>query len=278
MREQIGSFIAYLETERGASQNTLLSYGRDLRGLAAFLSEQGRFVIEQIGPEDLKDYLRRLEASGKSVATISRCTVSIRAFFSWLSETGRLVGDPSAPLHPPKVVKRQPKVLSDAEMERLLEEPKLKTPKGLRDRAMLELLCATGLRVSEICSLRVTDLDLKQRMLIVGASGKRRLVPYEKRSARYLGKYLREGRAALLSGGGGTALFLNCRGEPMSRQGFWKLVKAYGQAAALKTELTPHVLRHSFAAHAIRRGMDLERVQTILGHSDVSTTHTYIGL
>lgn len=319
MQELLELFSIYLE-KRGASRNTLQSYLRDLRDLAVFLAKKGISEPEQISPQDLAAYLDALSAAGKSAATISRNTASLRTFFGWLKAGDHLIGDPSWALRAPKVVKRTPAVLSDEEMERLFAAPPLKTAKGLRDRAMLELLYATGLRVSELCGLQFRDVDLKQRMLVIAGS-KTRLVPYDRRSARWLGKYLSGARDELCcagslqqarqkrngeaeygtelrgstacgsgsceadTGGAGTAaracgngntvcgaLFVSCRGGAMSRQGVWKLLKKYGESAGIETELAPHVLRHSFAVHALRNGAEPERLRGILGHSDAATS------
>lgn len=275
MQELLELFSIYLE-KRGASRNTLQSYLRDLRDLAVFLAKKGISEPEQISPQDLADYLEALSAAGKSAATISRNTASLRTFFGWLKAGNHLIGDPSWALRAPKVVKRTPAVLSDEEMERLFAAPPLKTAKGLRDRAMLELLYATGLRVSELCGLQFRDVDLKQRMLVIAGS-KMRLVPYDRRSARWLGKYLSGARDELCCTDCG-ALFVSCRGGAMSRQGVWKLLKKYGESAGIETELAPHVLRHSFAVHALRNGAEPERLRGILGHSDAAATSGYLEL
>ena len=278
MKALLEDFIIYLKRERGASENTLQSYGRDLRRMEAYLQEKGIREAAQIAPSDLESYEVFLKDSGKSAATISRNVASIRAFFAYLEKRGLLVRSPGEALRPPKVVRRMPAVLTEEEAERLLNAPDLKTPKGLRDRAMLELLYATGLRVSELTGLRMADLNQRQRMLIIQGSGRMRVVPYGKRCSRYLLRYLRAGRPRLLCEGEPEALFLSCKGQAMSRQGFWKLIKRYGREAGIRTELTPHTMRHSFAVHALREGEDIRKVQTILGHSDVATTHGYVSL
>ena len=273
MRKLLDAFSVYLETERGASRNTRESYLRDLKSLADFLEKKGICEMEQISPKELRIYLEELTAEGLCAATVSRNAASIRAFFSWLFKTGRLISDPSQVLHAPKVVKQTPVILNEAEVERLLAAPSLKTAKGLRDRAMLELLYATGLRVSELCGLRLSDADHRRRMLVISGSSTR-IVPYDKRSARWLEKYLRSARKEL--GPDCGALFVSCRGEAMSRQGFWKLLKKYGRDAGLGTELTPHVLRHSFAVHALQNGTDANRLSGILGHSAAAAAVGYM--
>ena len=278
MKEFLEDFTQYLLQERSASQSTRQAYRHDLEGLLAFLAERNIYTAEQVSPQELADYVLCLDGEGKSAATISRCVASIRAFFAYLEKRGLLVRSPGEALRPPKVVRRTPAVLTEEEAERLLNAPDLKTPKGLRDRAMLELLYATGLRVSELTGLRMADLNQRQRMLIIQGSGRMRVVPYGKRCSRYLLRYLRAGRPRLLCEGEPEALFLSCKGQAMSRQGFWKLIKRYGREAGIRTELTPHTMRHSFAVHALREGEDIRKVQTILGHSDVATTHGYISL
>ena len=281
MRELFEAFSVYLEAERGASQNTREAYLRDLGRLAAFLAESGISEAEQISPKELCAYLETLSEEGRSAATISRNVASVRTFFAWLVKEERLISDPAAKLHAPKVVKHTPVILGSEEAERLMASPPLKTPKGLRDRAMLELMSATGLRVSELCGLRLSDVDRKRRMLIISGSSTR-LVPYDKRSARWLEKYLHSARAVLCKGGKREAaedcgaVFVSCQGEAMSRQGFWKLLKKYGRDAGIETVLTPHVLRHSFAVHALQSGTDVDRLRCILGHSAAATTNGYM--
>ncbi|MDO4266739.1 MAG: tyrosine recombinase [Eubacteriales bacterium] len=278
MKELIRCFGTYLLTERGASQNTRLSYERDIRALSEHLTERGIMEAEQVGPGDLCAYIAALKDAGKSASTVSRSIAAIRAFFAYLNERNILASDPAAMLKAPKVVKKTPEVLADGEVERLLEVPSLKTPKGMRDRAMLELLYATGLRVSELTGLMIGDVDKKQHMLIVRGGSKTRLVPYDRRSARYLGRYMDTARGQLLGEAETETLFVNCQGEEMSRQGFWKLIKKYGREAGIEAKLTPHMMRHSFAVHALKNGTDLKQLQTILGHSDASTTHSYMEL
>ena len=278
MKALLEDFIIYLKRERGASENTLQSYGRDLRRMEDYLQEKEIREAAQIAPADLESYEAFLKDSGKSAATISRNVASIRAFFGYLTNRGILVKDPAAELRPPKVVKKTPVFLKKEEAERLLQSLPQKTPKGIRDRAMLELLYATGLRVSELLGIRLQDVNQKQHMIIIQGTGKTRVVPFDRRSGKYLNRYLNQAREALLEGGTSEFLFVNCQGGPMSRQGFWKLIKRYGREAGIATELTPHVMRHSFAVQALAEGEDLQRLQTILGHSDVATTHSYIGI
>lgn len=278
MKKFLEEFTEYLSNEKGASENTKKSYRRDLEKLISELSEKGIKSLKQISPAELSAYEKKLQKEGKSAATVSRNIASIKAFFAWLRQSGKLVKDPAAGLKPPKVVKKAPTVLADAEVELLLAQPSVKTAKGIRDRAMLELLYATGLRVSELLGLRLSDVNAKQHMLIINGSSKTRVVPYDRRSAKYMSRYLEGARKELLCGRESEQLFVNCQGEAMSRQGFWKLIKKYGHDAGIKTELTPHVMRHSFAVHALKCGEDIRRVQSILGHSDVATTHGYIGM
>ena len=223
------------------------------------------------------EYVKYLEDSDRSPATISRFIASARAFFEFCRKNGMISFDPSEALKAPKVIKKKPSVLTETETVRLLSMPD-DDIKGIRDKAMLELLCDTGLRVSELLNLSVSDIDTAKRTLKVSGS-RTRNITYDKRISRYIQDYLDKGRKKLIGDGVDEGcLFLNISGESMSRQGFWKLIKKYGKEAGIETELTPHVLRHSFAAHALRSGKDLKKVQSILGHSDISTTSSYLGM
>lgn len=278
MEDQIKNFISYLKDEMKKSDNTCQSYYRDLKQMA----DRVLFVHKISGAAEvtsdvLLEYVKYLEDSDRSPATISRFIASARAFFEFCRKNGMISFDPSEALKAPKVIKKKPSVLTETETVRLLSMPD-DDIKGIRDKAMLELLCDTGLRVSELLNLSVSDIDTAKRTLKVPGS-RTRNITYDKRISRYIQDYLDKGRKKLIGDGVDEGcLFLNISGESMSRQGFWKLIKKYGKEAGIETELTPHVLRHSFAAHALRSGKDLKKVQSILGHSDISTTSSYLGM
>lgn len=275
MQVQLEAFVRYLGEQQNRSINTQLSYERDVRQLLSWLSEQQILRPEEVSPQDLRGYVDYLEDCGRTTATISRSVASIRAFFLYLREQDLLVRDPAEGLQAPKVLRKAPTVLTQGEIQRLLAQPDERTPKGLRDKAMLELLCDTGLRVSELISLRCEEVDLEHRMLVVQAV-RQRLVPYSRRSAKLLIRYEREARPKLLAGGGHSLFFVNCSGEGMTRQGFWKLLKKYGREAGIDKAITPHVMRHSFAVRALCGGEDVHRLQQLMGHKDMAAMHGYV--
>lgn len=278
MYKELDEFITYLTEEAGKSNNTCQSYRRDIRQFLDWLySEYPVKSLNEIGPENITVYERELKAQDKSPATISRLVASLKAFFGYGVRMGWLTQDPSAQLKSPKVIKKKPMILTDGEILRLLSQPDPESSKGIRDKAMLELLCDTGLRVSELIGLKLSDVDLAKRKLNV-PGGRNRTVNYDRRISKYLDKYVQETRKNLLSGEDAGYLFMNVSGEEMSRQGFWKIIKKYGDMAGIDKDLTPHTLRHSFAAHAIKNGKDIRDVQKVLGHSDISTTNGYINL
>lgn len=278
MEKLIEKFIDHLEKDENKSANTCQSYYRDLRQMADWIgSSFGAYEAEAYSNANVKEYYDHLVAEGKSPATISRFVASAKAFFEYLLKAGLLSQDPSVSLKAPKVIRKKPSILSESDTVKLLSSPE-DDSKGLRDKAMLELMCDTGLRVSELLGLTLKDLDLAKRQISVPGSRSRK-IQYDKKINRYLEDYLKNARAVLLGKQTDEGyLFLNVSGENMSRQGFWKLIKKYGKDAGIETELTPHVLRHSFAAHALRSGKDIKKVQSILGHSDLSTTSGYLDM
>ena len=278
MEKLIEKFIDHLEIDENKSANTCQSYYRDLRQMADWIgSSFGAYEAEAYSNANVKEYYDHLVAEGKSPATISRFVASAKAFFEYLLKAGLLSQDPSVSLKAPKVIRKKPSILSESDTVKLLSSPE-DDSKGLRDKAMLELMCDTGLRVSELLGLTLKDLDLAKRQISVPGSRSRK-IQYDKKINRYLEDYLKNARAVLLGKQTDEGyLFLNVSGENMSRQGFWKLIKKYGKDAGIETELTPHVLRHSFAAHALRSGKDIKKVQSILGHSDLSTTSGYLDM
>ena len=279
MFEILEAFIKYIQFDEGRSKNTCLSYERDLRQFIEWTeSNLGISRAADVSESGIMAFVSHLKDEGKSAATISRSIASIKAFFAYSAAKSLIISDPAADVHPPKVIKKAPKIASSIDVEKLLRQPDDSTPKGLRDRAMLSLMYDTGMRVSELIGLDTDDIDLKRRTADIRTS-RPRTVPFGRKTARLMSRYLKEVREELLQDSDTDAFFVNCTdGTAMTRQGFWKVIKKYGRDAGIGTEITPHMLRHSFAAHAIRNGEDLKKVQSILGHSDASTTSEYAEL
>lgn len=267
----------YLETislERGLSPNTVAAYRRDLQRLAADLEKRGAVALDTAGAKDLSQHLRGLRRSGLSPRSAGRALVSIRRFYQHLVLHGERHDNPAANLLPPRQIRRLPRVLSEKQIESLLEAPSLDTPLGIRDRSMIELLYATGLRVTELVTLELSQLHLDEGFLLAfGKGSKERLVPVGDTAEVWTQRYLAEVRPILLRGRHET-IFVNARGAGMTRQGFWKILRGYSSKAALG-DISPHMLRHSFATHLLEHGADLRSVQAMLGHTDVSTTQIY---
>ena len=275
MEKVISDFIGYLNKDKTASKNTLMSYERDLNKLAVFLSGRGISDFKDVTGEDLESYLSSLKESGFAPATISRSIASMKAFWHYLTGQGLTKVNAAASLHAPKIEKKAPEILTVKEVSLLMEQPKGDNDKEIRDKAMLELLYATGIRVSELISLKVSDVDMESSQITVCDRGKVRTVPFGSSAYKALRTYLGGTRADMLGDRKSEYLFLNCSGEEMSRQGFWKIIKLYAKKAGIKADITPHTLRHSFAAHLVENGAELKSVQEMLGHSDISTTMIY---
>lgn len=275
MVQDIQDFIQYLHREKQTSANTEVSYERDLRKMREFLSAQGIVEAENVTATHLNAYVMNLEKQGRKPATISRSIASMKAFFHFLEKQRRIEEDPAEKLKAPKIEKKMPAILSTEEVTLLLEQPCGNTPKELRDRAMLELLYATGIRVTELVSLKVTDLNLQMEYVTCTDGHRERIIPFGDVARDALKKYMEQGRPRMVGDENCPWLFTNCTGQDMSRQGFWKLIKSYGKKAGITAEITPHTLRHSFAAHLVSNGADLKSVQEMLGHSDISTTQIY---
>lgn len=275
MKQELSDFIQYLKEVKRTSENTVISYERDLKKLERYLSAQGITYVTQITATSLNSYILYLEKEGMKPATISRSIASMKAFFQYLQKNGILEQDLTEELKAPRIEKKVPEILSLEEVEQLLNQTKGSTPKELRDSAMLELLYATGIRVSELINLQIQDINLQMEYIKCKDSHKERIVPFGSVAKEAVSKYLAEGRKELVKEAENPWLFTNCFGQPMSRQGFWKLIKAYGKKAGIRHEITPHTLRHSFAAHLVNNGADLHAVQEMMGHSDVSTTQIY---
>ncbi|MGF7050349.1 integrase/recombinase XerD [Paenibacillus sp. DS2015] len=277
MKQYLESFIRYMDDERGLSRNTLESYERDLIQVLEFMKARGIDSPDQIMRSDIVLFLQDMKQAGRAASTVTRKMVSIRSFFHYLSKESIVGQDPSLDMETPKLEKKAPKVLSIEEMEQLLAAPELSTPQGLRDKAMLELLYATGMKVSELISLDMGHVHTTLRYLhCMSSSGKERILPFNKVAAEHVDRYVHEGRDKLTrESGDEQALFLNTLGGRLTRQGFWKLMKKYAKETGLEKDITPHTLRHSFASHLLGNGADLRSVQEMLGHSDISTTQLY---
>ena len=272
----IEAFRTYLTTEKRSSANTVSSYLRDVNQLDAYLSARD-MDLTRVEQEDLQQYILWLTNSGKSAATVTRVVASMKCLFGWMAEQGQREDNPAQGLHSAKVERKLPKVLTSREVERLLEQPKCVDMKGYRDHAMLELLYATGIRVSELIGLNVSDVFLSAGLIRCSGKDKARLIPIYDAAQKALTDYLRDVRPRLALEGEG-ALFVNMNGTRMSRQGFWKLIKYYGEQAGIQAEITPHTLRHSFAAHLLENGADIRAIQEMLGHADISSTQVYAKL
>jgi integrase/recombinase XerD len=274
-RALIDSYLVHLQTGRRLAPNTLASYRRDLLALAAFAARQRRSV-DHLDRSDLEAFVRERRAGGHAPRSIARAVACLRGFYRFLASDGRIRADPAADLRAPRAWPALPRYLSLEEVDRLLAQPDPATPRGLRDRALLELLYATGLRVSELVTLRVDQLNVEAQWLTcTGKGSKPRLVPMGREATHWVARYLRDGRPGLLGERRSPWLFVNARGGPLSRVGCWKLIKAYGRQAGLARPLSPHVLRHSFATHLLERGADLRAIQALLGHADLSSTQIY---
>ena len=278
MKNAIREFITYLHNIKQTSNNTEISYERDLNKMAAYLERQGVYNPLKVTETDLNGYLSYLRRNKFAASTISRSVASIRAFYQFLFRAHQIVQDPSENLKPPKVEKKTPEILTVEEVELLLRQPSLDTAKGLRDKAMLELLYATGMRVSELMHLKVSDVNLNLGYVDCSEGARERVIPFGNVCKRALVQYLEQGREAFQRKGETDILFPNCSGKMMSRQGFWKVLKGYASAAGITTDITPHTLRHSFAAHMLQNGADIKSLQEMLGHSDISTTQMYLNL
>ena len=268
-------YLDFCRVEKGLAANSLDAYRRDLARLAAFLGSRGR-ALEQAAPDDLRAFVDSLYADGMSGRSVARHLSAVRRFYLYLVDRGRILDDPAADLSSPTQWKQLPKFLTLDEVDRLLAAPDPETARGGRDRAMLQLLYATGLRVSELISVEQAHLNLELGVVRTRGKGdKQRLVPVGKQALEAIEDYVERGRAALLKHKTSLYLFVTSRGGPMTRQAFWKLLKRYGLEAKIPKNLTPHVLRHSFATHLLERGADLRSVQTMLGHADISSTQIY---
>lgn len=275
MRGEVDRFEQYLREVKQASENTVQSYRRDLMQMITYLEEKGIREAAKVTKTSLHGYILHMEEQGKAATTISRMMAAIKAFFNYECMQARIRRNPAESLHAPKVEKKAPVILSVDQVSALLAQPSGQTPKEIRDKAMLALLYATGIRVSELIGIQMEDINMNIGFLVCRDGERERTIPFGRSAKAALEEYLEHARNELLRGKGSDYFFVNCTGGAMSRQGFWKIIKYYGEKAGIEEDITPHTLRHSFAAHLIARGADMRAVQTILGHSDMATTQMY---
>ena len=279
MENEIQNFISYLHNTKKTSGNTEVSYERDLKKMMRYFEgEQHITEVSRITETNLNSYMLYLENRHFAPSTVSRSVASMRAFFQYLTRERVMDKDPSEHLKPPKVEKKMPEVLTVREVDLLLAQPSQETPKGIRDKAMLELLYATGIRVSELIHLTWPDVNLSMGYITCRERDKERVIPFGSVARRALHHYLADARKVFVGDQETEVLFTNCSGKPMSRQGFWKILKGYAASAGIEKDITPHTLRHSFAAHLIQNGADVRSVQEMMGHSDISTTQMYVNM
>jgi integrase/recombinase XerD len=276
MERWIDSYMNYIAVEKGLSRNTLDSYSGDLVRYANFLGGLGITEIGKTSKTEVMAYLLSLWKQGLSAKTVARSVSVLRGFYRWLADEGVLRGNPLEDMESPRTTRSLPEVLSLDEVESLLNQPNPSNPIGMRDKAMLELLYATGLRVSEFVHLVLNNVNLEAGYLIVlGKGGKQRVVPMGQEALDWLRRYLEESRKRLLANRQSTLVFVSQWGKGMSRQGFWKIIKKYALMAGIRKNISPHTLRHSFASHLLEGGADLRSIQSLLGHVDISTTQIY---
>ncbi len=273
--ECIELFESFLKNEKKASANTLSSYMRDIHQFASYQESNGGSPIAEASEEELADYIEHLRGAGKSVATVSRNIASLKNLYSYLTLNRMIENNPSTKLVPEKSTQKLPQILSSKEVDLLLAQPECIDAKGYRDRAMLELLYATGIRVTELIDLNISDVNLSEGVIRCHSRDKERYIPMYPKAVKALSDYLELVRPQMIAMPDEQALFVNVGGERMSRQGFWKLIKHYQKKAKIDKEITPHTLRHSFAAHLLENGADIHAIQEMLGHADISSTQVY---
>ena len=275
MTDYIADYRTWLREEKHASDNTLSSYLRDINQFKTWLLGAGSPDLRRVKKDTINEYMLYLSGAGKSPATITRCTASLKSFYAYMLGRGAVKTNPAKNIAALKVERKCPEILTSKEVELFLEQPKCVDEKGYRDHAMLELLYATGIRVSELISLNEEDVSLSASFIRAQSKGKERIIPLYPAAVKALSHYMKEVRPQLLADPEETALFVNMNGERMSRQGFWKIVKHYQETAGISKDITPHTLRHSFAVHLLENGADLRSIQEMLGHADISSTQIY---
>ena len=275
MEKQIKLFLEFLQNDKKLSENTLQSYKRDITQYESYVEEKQINFIKA-DEKIIKEYLEYLQNIGKKTSTVSRNLASIRSFYQYLVRTKVALQDPTNNIQAPKIEKRVPSILTAKEVELLLDQPQDVDLKGIRDKAMLEFAYATGMRVTEIISLNIEDVNLEENYVACKTGARQRNIPLGTLSAKALKDYIDSARPYLIKDDSVKSLFVNINGKRLTRQGFWKIVKYYKEQAHITKEITPHVLRHSFATHLLQNGADLKAIQTMLGHSDISSTQVYM--
>lgn len=278
MTSYIDKFEKYLVEEKRVSANTLESYRRDINQYTEYLEQQKYDSVLLVTNSTIFEYIEQLKLMGKATSTIARTLASIRGFYRFLVKEKLMSYDPTSNLKSDRVEKKTPEILTGQEVELLLSQPKCSDLKGYRDKAMLELLYATGIRVTELISLNIMDVNLELGYIKCHTETKERMVPIHSVAADALGVYLSDARKVMIIDPDEQALFVNCNGKRLTRQGFWKIIKAYTAMADIKKDITPHTLRHSFAMHLIENGADLRSIQEMMGHSDISSTQVYANM
>ena len=275
MEKQIKLFLGFLQNDKKLSDNTLQSYKRDISQFEKYV-EENQVDYTKVDEKEVKKYLEYLQDIGKKPSTVSRNLASIRSFYQYLVRTKVILQDPTSSIQAPKIEKRVPSVLTTKEVELLLEQPQTVDLKGIRDKAMLEFAYATGMRVTEIISLNLEDVNFEEGYVNCKVGVKQRNIPLGSMSLKALKEYVNDARPFLIKDESVKSLFVNINGKKLTRQGFWKIVKYYKEQAHITKEITPHVLRHSFATHLLQNGADLKAIQMRLGHSDISSTQVYM--
>lgn len=275
MNSHIDEYTDFMENIRHKSQNTVESYTRDVNKYLTYLGELGITEIESTTKTTVRAYMASLSRQGRAPSTLSRTLASLRSYYIYLKDEGFIKIDPTESVAAPHITKHPPRVLSDSEIDLLLDQPKLANNKGIRDKAMLELLYATGIRVSELIGLDMSDLNLKSGYIRCRNSKNERVIPMGQKAVDALCLYVDKARKQMIKDESEGALFVNCGGARISRQGFWKIIKQYRDSSGIDMDITPHSLRHSFAAHLIENGADLQSLKTMMGHIDISSTQVY---
>ncbi len=275
MEANLNGFVDYMEHTKRLSANTLQSYRRDIEQYFTYIKKCSIEDYKDISPSAILSYMLHLQNEGRAVATVSRSLASIRAFYQFMFKQKICACDPTGELHSLKSERKLPQVLSSQEVNTLLEQPAGVDFKGMRDKAMLEVLYATGIRVSELISLDIDSINTDVGYIVCKSNNKERIIPLYTEAVNALKKYIHTARPTMVKGGDDKALFINSNGGRLTRQGFWKIIKAYTSQAGIKKDITPHTLRHSFAVHLLENGADLKSIQEMLGHSDISSTQIY---
>ena len=275
MADHIADYCRYLTEEKHVQKNTLNSYARDLNQFQAWLLDTGITDLKKVNRDTVSEYLHHMGDQGKSPATITRSAASIRSFYNYMMQAGRVKANPAKAVTTAKVERKCPEILTNREVELFLEQPKCEDEKGVRDHAMLELLYATGIRVSELIDLNVEDVNLPVGFIHCTGHSKERIIPLYPTAVKALREYMTSIRPRIVADETQRALFVNMNGARMTRQGFWKIIKHYQAKAEISKDVTPHTLRHSFAVHLLENGADLRSIQEMLGHADISSTQIY---